>query len=241
MKVKTAEYVKSFSRFQSIDIPERPAVAFIGRSNVGKSSLINSLVSRRRLVKTSATPGKTQLMNFFLINEQFYFIDLPGYGFANVPVAVKTTWLEMIQEFLRRYRMLKLVIQLVDIRHPPTRFDIEFRAYLLKLQLPHLIVANKSDQLKRSQMPKALALIASELKLSQPPLPHSFPKKAGQVEIWRAIQTQLDAGGVRDNPDLGEPLSDQSNEPEASSVSSPSPSSPGPCRSQKASGSVPGV
>jgi GTP-binding protein len=191
MRIISAEYCKSYPHFNTIDLPLRPAVAFIGRSNVGKSSLINRLVARRHLVKTSSTPGKTQLINFFLINDRFYFVDLPGYGFAEVPVAVKSAWQKMIQDFLRHYPGLRLVVQLVDIRHPPSRFDVEFHENLKALGMPCRVVANKADKVGRNQLSKALAVITRTLVLNSPPLPHSALKGTGQTEIWRVIEEQL--------------------------------------------------
>jgi GTP-binding protein len=191
MNITSAEYCKSFPYFDRIDLPLRPAVAFIGRSNVGKSTLINRLTARRRLVKTSSTPGKTQLINFFLINQRFYFIDLPGYGFAEVPVAIKANWQQMIEGFLRHYPALRLVVQLVDIRHPPSRFDAGFHENLKVLGIPCLVVANKADKLGRNHLNKALGVISRSFGLDDPPLPHSALKGTGLAEIWRVIEKQL--------------------------------------------------
>ncbi len=191
MNIISAEYVKSFTAIQGFDLPVLPVIAFIGRSNVGKSSLINNLLTRKKLVKTSSTPGKTQLLNFFLINKQFYFVDLPGYGFANVPTKVKTGWLAMIQDFLYQYPQLKLIVQLVDIRHNPSNEDLEFSHLLAESQLPSLVVANKSDKVKRSMLKKSLVNIQNRLDLDGTPLMHSALKKTGKEAIWKELDRCL--------------------------------------------------
>ncbi|MFH2132218.1 MAG: ribosome biogenesis GTP-binding protein YihA/YsxC [bacterium] len=194
MIITSAEYIKSFPSISSFDIPELPAIAFVGRSNVGKSSLINHLLNRRKLVKTSSSPGKTQLLNFFLINSSFYFVDLPGYGFANVPVRVKAGWLAMMQDFLCQYPNLKLVVQLLDIRHIPTQDDLEFNRLLSANDCEMLLVANKSDKVKKSGIKKSLTEIMSRLNLNTPPLLHSSLKKTGREAIWRMIDDHLKSG-----------------------------------------------
>ena len=177
MKVSSSEYIKSYLTVQDIECQNYPAIAFIGRSNVGKSSLINHLLNRKNLVKTSSTPGKTQLINFFLINNSIHFVDLPGYGYANVPVDVKRSWQRMIMDFLLNYKNLKLIIQLTDIRHPPSQHDIEFQQFLKLNQSPNLIVANKCDKVKKARLHQALVNIKKSLNLDSSPIPHSAPKK----------------------------------------------------------------
>lgn len=191
MKITSAEYIKSFTSINGFDLPELPVIAFIGRSNVGKSSLINHLLNRKKLVKTSSTPGKTQLLNFFLINKQFYFVDLPGYGFANVPVSVKAGWLTMIREFLYHYPSLKLVVQLLDLRHKPSDDDKEFSQLLVEYHRPSLIIANKSDKIKKSNLKKSLLNIKNSLGLVEMPLLHSALKKTGRDAIWKEINRVL--------------------------------------------------
>ena len=191
MIIKSAEYVKSLPDIKQLDIPPLPGIAFVGRSNVGKSSLINHLLNRRNLVKTSSTPGKTQLINFFIINKEFYFIDLPGYGFANVPAKVKNSWIEMIQSFLFSYSNLKTIVQLVDIRHKPSSDDIAFQKMLQAGNLDNTIIANKVDKVKKNQVPKALKTIQQTLSVSQKPILHSALKKIGKVEIWNVLAEKL--------------------------------------------------
>ncbi len=189
--VKSAQYVKSFINIRDFDLEVMPSIAFIGRSNVGKSSLINSLLNRKKLVKTSSTPGKTQMINYFNINDRFYFIDLPGYGFAKVPVQVKANWMEMIEIFLQRCPDLKLIVQLVDIRHPPSKDDIAFQQLVRKTDRHYLVVANKTDKIKRGQVNKATNDIKKVLSLDHMPIPHSALKKTGQENIWRVIRERL--------------------------------------------------
>ncbi len=191
MIVTSAEYIKSFPSIKGFDLPELSAIAFIGRSNAGKSSLINHLLNRKKLVKTSSTPGKTQLLNFFLVNKAFYFVDLPGYGFANVPVEVKMSWQAMIQDFLRLYPRLKLIVQLMDLRHPPTREDQEFYHLLSENHWPSLVVANKSDKVKKNSLKRSLTAMQNCLHLRKPPLMHSALKKIGKEAIWGDIKDHL--------------------------------------------------
>ena len=191
MKITSSEYVKSFANIRSIDIPILPGIAFAGRSNVGKSSLINHLLNRKKLVKTSSTPGKTQLLNFFLINRAFYFIDLPGYGFAHVPVKVKENWMGMVHGFLFNYPDLRVVIQLLDIRHKPSRDDVAFQKLLASGNIPNLVIANKVDKMKKNQIRKSNTLIEKTLHLNRTPIFHSTLQKIGQSQILQEIQAYL--------------------------------------------------
>src|SRR4030095_15281207 len=143
MKIVSAEFVKS--AFQEADWPNdpRPEIAFLGRSNVGKSSLINSLLGTKGLARTSSTPGRTQLINFFLINETFYFVDLPGYGYARVPVEIKQEWGPMVEKYLATRKNLVLSIAITDSRHTPTKLDLMMKEWLEARQKPFIIVATK--------------------------------------------------------------------------------------------------
>jgi len=192
MKIISSEYVKSFTQIRHFDLPVLPAIAFIGRSNVGKSSLINHLLNRKKLVKTSSTPGKTQLLNYFLINQSFYFVDLPGYGFANVPIQVKESWQKVIADFIVRSPELYLTVQLVDARHKPSKEDIAFRKMAVNSNLNSIVVANKIDKVKKSQIQKLSKQIQSVLELNQSPLFHSSLKKIGKEKIWNIISGCLD-------------------------------------------------
>lgn len=192
MKIISAEYIKSFTSIHNFDLPLIPAVAFIGRSNVGKSSLINNLLNRKKLVKTSSSPGKTRLINFFLINGSFYFVDLPGYGFAEVPVQIKNSWQNMIHDFLYSYPKLKLIIQLVDIRRTPNQGDVDFQKLLQSIQLPNLVIASKGDKVNKTRIQKALDEIRIILSLPQSPLLHSTLRKIGKDSVWGKIIPHLE-------------------------------------------------
>ena len=190
MKITHAEYLKSFVDPSRIDLPPLPSFAFIGRSNVGKSSLINHLVGRKGLVKTSGTPGKTQMINFFLVNQAFYFVDLPGYGFATAPKAVKDGWTRMIWEFLETYP-LSLIFQILDIRHLPSKEDQEFHHALVRAELPLALIGNKVDKLGKTGMESQAAVIKKALGFDRNLLLHSFLKKLGREEILAVIEPLL--------------------------------------------------
>src|SRR3712207_4063273 len=157
MKITSAKFVKS--AFERAHWPHdgRPEVAFLGRSNVGKSSLINSLLRVKGLARTSSTPGRTQSLNYFLINERFYFVDLPGYGFARVPRDVRESWGRMVTGYLAKREPLVLSIHIVDSRHEPTKLDLQLREWLLFNGKPFLTVATKSDKLSQNELHKNLA------------------------------------------------------------------------------------
>ena len=187
MKIISAKYVKSFVKIKDFDLPHMSAIAFIGRSNIGKSSLINHLLNRKSLLKTSATPGKTQLFHFFVINKSFYFVDLPGYGFAKAPNKIRQHWEFRIKEFLYQCPELKLVFQLVDLRHDPSSEDSQFQQFIGECPVQNRVIANKSDKLKKNQRLSRLINIQKKLKLQHKPFIHSKPDKIGKNEIWDQI------------------------------------------------------
>lgn len=191
MKIQSAEFVISAAAPHQFPHPFLPEVAFAGKSNVGKSSLINSLLNRKNLVKTSATPGKTRLINFFKINEIFHLVDLPGYGFAKVPLAVKAQWEALVNAYLDQRQALRGVVMIVDVRHPPAELDLLMKGMLEHTGQPYLIVANKSDKLSKSQLSKRLRELRSELGLSSPPLAYSAQDHTGRPELWRHVQNWL--------------------------------------------------
>lgn len=173
----------------------RPEFAFVGRSNVGKSSLMNALLGRNGLAKTSGTPGKTQTINFFDVNGRFYFVDLPGYGFAKVPLHVKNHWGRVMTAYLRDRPPLRLVAQLVDGRRKPTEDDLEMLELLDEAEVPTLIVATKMDKLKRSQRRRNLDTIRHTLELDDDALiiPFSTVSGEGRRELWAVIEDSLAA------------------------------------------------
>ena len=190
MKVSSAEFVKS--AFKETDWPKdtKPEIAFLGRSNVGKSSLINSLLMVRGLARTSSTPGRTQSLNFFSINERFWFVDLPGFGYARVPKDIKSTWGEMATTYLAKRNQLVLSIQIVDSRHEPTKQDLQLHEWLEHSNKPKLIVATKSDKLSNNELRRNLEHIARVLD-DDSVVAYSAKTGRGRDELWRAIKSAV--------------------------------------------------
>ena len=193
MRVTSALFVCSAMRPDQYPRDGRSEVAFVGRSNVGKSSLMNSLLGRKGLAKTSGTPGKTQTINFFDVNHRFYCVDLPGYGFAKVPLAVKDAWGRVMTAYLRDREPLKLVCQLVDARHKPTEHDLEMLELLDEAEVPTLVVATKFDKLKASERARNLATIRTTMDLPEEAMivPFSAVDGAGRDELWDVIEEHL--------------------------------------------------
>ena len=186
MKITSAEFVKSAFERSHWTTDGLPEVAFLGRSNVGKSSLINSLLLRKGLARTSNTPGRTQSINFFLVNEDFYFVDLPGYGYAKVSKSMRSDWGQMAEEYLSQRESLALCIQLVDSRHPPTSLDKQLNEWLVFNQKPHLIAATKSDKLSSNKLRKSFSLIENELPESVV-IAYSSETGKGRDNLWNEI------------------------------------------------------
>ena len=187
MKIHSAEFLLSASTTRQFPAATLPEIAFAGRSNVGKSTLINSLLNRKKLVKTSATPGKTQLINFFKINDQFYFVDLPGYGYAKVPESVRRKWQNLVEAYLSERETLRNVVLIIDCRHNPTVQDRQLLEWLEYYQRPSLIVASKIDKLKRGQVQKHLQKIKHDLSIESVPLGHSSMQYGWREEIWKKL------------------------------------------------------
>ena len=181
MEIKTAEFVTSMSVYQAPQ-PTLPQIAVAGKSNVGKSSLINSLCRRKALAKTSATPGKTRLINLFLLNGAFHLVDLPGYGFAKVDKQEKLRWGGMMEAYFEDTAALRLTLHLVDIRHEPTQDDLQMNAFLRGRGIPFLVVATKADKISRGARMKQLAPICRAL----------------QVQPWQVICYSSETGDGRD-------------------------------------------
>ena len=174
MQIKSAEFVKSSPSIVECPEAKLPEYAFIGRSNVGKSSLINHLTNRKKLAKTSSTPGKTQLINHFLINENWYLVDLPGYGWAQTSKTNKAAWKKMINTYLEQRPSLACVFVLVDIRHEPQVIDLEFMQWLGESEIPFCIVFTKADKLGKTQIQSNVASYKKELRLTWEELPPTF-------------------------------------------------------------------
>ncbi|HIX60310.1 MAG TPA: ribosome biogenesis GTP-binding protein YihA/YsxC [Candidatus Blautia gallistercoris] len=179
------------SRLPETDWPE---IAFAGKSNVGKSSLINGLMNRKALARTSAQPGKTQTINFYNINDCMYLVDLPGYGYAKVSQTEKEKWGKLIERYLHNSRMLKAVFLLIDIRHAPSANDKMMYDWIVYNGFDPIIIATKLDKLKRSQVQKNVKLIREGLKLpgSTRVIPFSAQTKQGREEIWELMDSILE-------------------------------------------------
>ena len=190
MKITSVEFIKS--AFAESDWPRDPLpeIAFLGRSNVGKSSLINSLVGVRGLARTSNTPGRTQALNFFLLNKRFRFVDLPGYGFARVPRNVRASWGEMATNYLAKRPGLVLSIQIVDTRHEPTTLDLQLNEWLIANAKPRVVVATKSDKLSQNELRKSLERVRRVMDAERV-VAYSATRGLGRDEVWRIIEEAL--------------------------------------------------
>ncbi|AJE02412.1 ribosome biogenesis GTP-binding protein YihA/YsxC [Geobacter pickeringii] len=194
MHVTSAEFVKSATKPANYPPEEFPEVAFAGRSNVGKSSLINVLVNRKGLVRTSSTPGRTQLLNFFLVNGGLMLVDLPGYGFAKVPLAVKKQWGPMMETYLASRRTLGCVVLILDIRRVPTEEDCQMLQWLRAYDIPTLVVVTKCDKVSKNERAKQAAVIARETGLPRDEmLFFSALSREGKDAVWGRIGELLAA------------------------------------------------
>ncbi|PQP34965.1 YihA family ribosome biogenesis GTP-binding protein [Desulfobacteraceae bacterium SEEP-SAG9] len=189
MIIKSAEFVKSAVKPSQYPPAILPEIAFAGRSNVGKSSLINTLVNRKHLVKTSRTPGRTQLINFFNINGALSFVDLPGYGYAKVPLSVKKTWGPMIETYLSARKTLKGVVLIMDIRRIPAQEELNFIEWLDQCGLPGILILTKMDKLSKTKQAKQQHLIAETLDVTKDVLIlFSAKSRQGKDSVWKAIK-----------------------------------------------------
>ncbi|MBQ8547108.1 MAG: YihA family ribosome biogenesis GTP-binding protein [Lachnospiraceae bacterium] len=176
-------------------LPENllPEFAFAGKSNVGKSSLINGLMNRKSYARTSSQPGKTQTINFYNINEQLYFVDLPGYGYAKVSMELRAKWGKMIERYLKKSEQLKLIFLLVDIRHEPSENDKDMYDWIVHNGFQPIVIATKLDKINRSQIAKQSKLIRTSLGMPKDGIliPFSAETKQGRDEIWNKIEEML--------------------------------------------------
>ena len=176
-------------------LPENllPEFAFAGKSNVGKSSLINGLMNRKSYARTSSQPGKTQTINFYNINEQLYFVDLPGYGYAKVSMELRAKWGKMIERYLKKSEQLKLIFLLVDIRHEPSENDKDMYDWIVHNGFQPIVIATKLDKINRSQIAKQSKLIRTSLGMPKDGIliPFSAETKQGRDEIWSKIEEML--------------------------------------------------
>jgi GTP-binding protein len=187
IEITSAEFVKSAVSLKGLPEERLPQVAFLGRSNVGKSSLMNALMGQKSLVKVSSTPGKTREMNFFKVNNRFFLVDLPGVGFAKVGFKKRDEMGDFIREYVEKSKDLRGLIYLVDIRHGGTPIDVETVESIRATGCPVLVVASKKDKVNQSELAKNLRLIQQRLDLDAKPLAVSALKKVGLDSLWQDI------------------------------------------------------
>jgi GTP-binding protein len=178
MQIKSAKYIISSPNFELCPDPDRKEYAFIGRSNVGKSSLINMLCGNEKLAKISSAPGKTQMINHFIINYEWYLVDLPGYGFAKVSQTARRRWEQMIENYLRKRPNLTMVFVLIDSRHSPQKIDLDFLNQLDKWQVPFALIFTKADKETQAVVAKNVKLFLNTLKKTWQFLPQHFVSSA---------------------------------------------------------------
>lgn len=193
MKIKNVELEIVCGITSKLPDTDKVEIAFAGKSNVGKSSLINALMNRKALARTSATPGKTQTINFYNINDVMYLVDLPGYGYAKVSEQEKIKWGQLIERYLNTSKQLKAVFLLIDIRHDPSANDKMMYDWIVSQGYQPIIIATKLDKLKRSQVAKHVKMIKEGLRLlpGTTVIPFSAESKQGREEIWELMETYL--------------------------------------------------
>jgi len=193
MKITSAEFIKSAVWPPQYPPATMPEIAFVGRSNVGKSSLMNTLVGRKKLAKTSNTPGRTQLINFFTVNKSMSFVDLPGYGFAKVSRSVKKDWGDMIEAYLRERQSLAMVIFILDIRRDPSEDDLSLRDWLKYYRIPFTAVLTKADKLSNNQAIGRKRIIEKLLGADTEKKTILFSAKTqkGREDLWGIIENHL--------------------------------------------------
>ena len=184
--IKEAEFVGSYTNAQRIPSDGRPQIAFAGRSNVGKSSLLNKLTNRKRLAKTSKTPGRTRQLNFFLINKSYYFVDLPGYGYAKAPTKEKEAWSRLIDEYLETSEYLRGLVFLIDCRRDPTEDDLMMLDWLKAKEIAYTIVLTKADKLSRNNLINRTIRLAKTFGIE--PIPFSIISGVGKKELTSWIE-----------------------------------------------------
>lgn len=193
MEIKDARFIVSNSKVEKCPAPDKPEYAFIGRSNVGKSSLINMLTNKKSLAKTSGRPGKTQLINHFLINEEWYLVDLPGYGYAKVPKAERIKWEQFLRRYILKRENLYCLFVLIDSRHAPQQVDLKFMEWLGVSEIPFSIIFTKTDKLKLEELAANLKAYEEKLFETWETMPGYFISSsettAGKEEILDFIES----------------------------------------------------
>lgn len=190
MKITSAKFVAAASLPTSFPKDRKPEVAFLGRSNVGKSSLMNSLLNVKGLARTSSTPGRTQSLNFFSINQQFYFVDLPGYGYAKTSKDKRQEWGKLIEKYLAEREQLVLSILIVDARHEPSPLDLQMKSWLQHFEIPYLVVSTKVDKLSANERSKSLQT-AKKILETERIVQYSSVTREGMKEVWNVIQASV--------------------------------------------------
>ena len=193
MKVTSAEIVMSAVRKEQYPEGDLPEFALAGRSNVGKSSFINKMLNRKSLARTSSKPGKTQTLNFFIINEMFYFVDVPGYGYAKVSKSERAAWGKMTETYLTSREQLKSAILNVDLRHPPTKDDVMMYDFFKHYDIPCIVIATKADKIPKGKWQKHLKVTKETLQLEKGDEIILFSSETGQGkdQAWNALQARM--------------------------------------------------
>jgi len=194
MKIKSAEFVNSVTELAQLPTAHLPEIVFIGRSNVGKSSLINKLCGKSKIAKTSTVPGRTRLLNYYLINEEFYFVDLPGYGYAKVPEQIKTGWRKLVEDYISTRKNIKLVFELMDSRHDPTYLDQLMINWLEYYELNYAIVLTKADKISENKMERQIyrtSKIVHDDELCLDYIPFSSISGEGKNTVLKLIDQSL--------------------------------------------------
>lgn len=194
MIIKNVELETVCGVTSTLPVNQQPEFAFAGKSNVGKSSLINALMNRKSYARTSSQPGKTQTINFYHINDSFYYVDLPGYGYAKIAVEVKAKWGKMIENYLRKSVVLKRVFLLIDIRHEPSANDKTMYDWIIYNGYQPIIIATKLDKINRSQIQKHVKVVRNGLGAGSEVtiIPFSSETKQGREEIWALIEKEME-------------------------------------------------
>ena len=194
MEFQTARFITSAPALKDCPDESLPEFCFAGRSNVGKSSLLNKMTNKRKLARTSNTPGKTQQMNYYNIDESCYFVDLPGFGFAKVPERERKRWGKDIQEYLKNRSTLRLILHLVDARHPPTALDEEFFFWMASKGMPFAVILTKADKLSKNKLTQSVAhtrKVLGSMNIEVPLIPSSADSGSGIDEVQKLIRDFL--------------------------------------------------
>ena len=193
MKVTSAEIIISAVKPAQYPVEMMPEFALAGRSNVGKSSFINKMLQRKNLARTSSKPGKTQTLNFYLINEQFHFVDVPGYGFAKAPKSERDAWGRMIETYMTSRQQLKAVVLIVDLRHPPSKDDVSMYNYLKEQEIRCIIIASKADKIPKGKWQKHMKIVKDTLQLdpNDPIVLFSSETGEGRDKAWGVLKSYM--------------------------------------------------